>query len=481
MRARACLCALAVTAFTTTVSLSAMANTLQVGPGKTYAAPCAALAAAVDGDTIEIDTAGSYVGDVCGMSANGLHITGVGGGYAKIDAGGQNSQGKGIWVVGGNDTTIENIEFTGAAVDDENGAGIRLDGSGLTVRHCYFHDNEDGILTAPGADSEVLIEYSEFDRNGQGIGCNDQGCAHNLYIGHVKKLTFQFNYSHGVLHSHLLKSRAAENLVQYNLFSTLDGSGSYELEFPNGGLTYVIGNVIVQGTGSENPNMLGYQFEGAAAENPSHDLFVVNNTFVNMQGGGNFIALDDSVAVPAVARNNVFFGAGNPSNQASAVIEASCTADPLFVDAASLDFHLGAGSPCAETGIAPGIGDGLDLTPTSQYVHPLGGEGRTTVGVIDAGAFELGGGSSSTSTGGAGTGSASGSGSSTMSGDPSTGSGAAAGGSGGAGASGNDDGCSCRVAEPAKGRNLGALALSALGLYVVRRRRLQRLHATTAR
>jgi len=35
-------------------------------------------------------------------------------------------------------------------VPDKNGAGIRQEGAGLTVRNCFFHDNEDGILT--GAD-----------------------------------------------------------------------------------------------------------------------------------------------------------------------------------------------------------------------------------------------------------------------------------------------------------------------------------------
>ena len=45
-------------------------------------------------------------------------------GRPKIDAMGQNAAGKGIWVIDGNNTTVENIEFTGA-VFRWNGAGIR--------------------------------------------------------------------------------------------------------------------------------------------------------------------------------------------------------------------------------------------------------------------------------------------------------------------------------------------------------------------
>jgi len=190
-------------------SRAARAETLDVGPQGKYAAPCAAFAAAADGDTIEIDSAGVYVGDVCGITKNQLTIRGTGG-RALVDAGGKNAQGKAIWVVQGDDTSIESIEFTGAAVPDLNGAGIRQEGKNLTVRDCYFHDNENGILAGDSAGSEILIENSEFEHNGAG-----DGYSHNLYINHIAKLTFRYNWSHRSVIGHLLKSRAAENYVLY--------------------------------------------------------------------------------------------------------------------------------------------------------------------------------------------------------------------------------------------------------------------------
>ena len=102
----------------------ARAATLTVGPGKMYAKPCAAIAAATDGDTIEIDASGGYDGDVCAIAKNRLTLRGVNG-RPKIDAAGKNYGGKGIWVISGSDTTVENIEFSGAVVPDKNGAGIR--------------------------------------------------------------------------------------------------------------------------------------------------------------------------------------------------------------------------------------------------------------------------------------------------------------------------------------------------------------------
>ena len=107
------------------------ANTLDVAPeGASYKTPCAAFAAAADGDTIQIG-AGTYVGDVCGINKSHLTIRGVGIGRPKIDANGASSQGKGIWVAGGTGTVIENVEMFGARVADKNGAAIRLDGRDL--------------------------------------------------------------------------------------------------------------------------------------------------------------------------------------------------------------------------------------------------------------------------------------------------------------------------------------------------------------
>ena len=150
-----------------------------VGPGQSYATPCAAIAAASDGDTIQIDAAGSYNGDVCAWTKNALILRGING-RPHIDAANQNAQGKAIWVISGNDTVVDNIELSGCHVPDANGAGIRQEGVNLTVRHAYFHDNENGILAGDKSGSTIIIESSEFVHNGAG-----DGKSHNLYINHV--------------------------------------------------------------------------------------------------------------------------------------------------------------------------------------------------------------------------------------------------------------------------------------------------------
>ena len=171
---------------------AAQARVLHVGPGQRYRKPCQAIAAARPGDEIEIDARGNraYRGDVCAWSTNHLTIVGVHG-RAHIDAAGQSSEGKAIWVIAGNDTTIENIEFSGARVPDQNGAGIRQEGANLLVEHCYFHDNQEGILAADNPASNIVIDSSVFARNGAG-----DGFSHNIYINHVRSFTLRYSYSH---------------------------------------------------------------------------------------------------------------------------------------------------------------------------------------------------------------------------------------------------------------------------------------------
>jgi Right handed beta helix region len=364
-----------------TTPAAAAARVLAVGPGQRFARPCQAIAAARPGDEIRIDARGnsSYRGDVCAWSTNGLTIVGVHG-RAHIAAAGRNSEGKAIWVIAGNDTKIENVEFSGATVPDRNGAGIRQEGANLTLEHCYFHNNQEGILAGDNPHSKIVIDSSVFAANGAG-----DGFSHNMYINHVRSFTLRYSYSTAARVGHLVKSRALRNYILYDRLTGERGSDSYELDLPNGGLSYVIGTVIQQGAATQNPNMLAYGEEGNL--NPDSRLYAVNDTFVNDLHRGAAILLGAVVATPALAENDISVGSPTFVSPGHAVRRHDClTADPRFLDPGRYDYRLRKSSPCAHAGRAPGSGGGYPLTPRFQYVA-LARHARRTDGGGIAGAF----------------------------------------------------------------------------------------------
>jgi len=374
------------------VSASASAATLSVGPGKAFSAPCAAVAAARDGDTIEIEGGTTYKGDACKIARNGLTIRGVNG-RPRIDAAGKENGGKGTWVVTGNDIVVDNVEMTGAKVADQNGAALRLEGTNFTLRHGFLHDNENGILSGHNENSDILIEYTEFGHNGFG-----DGQTHNLYIGKARSLTFRYNYSHDANVGHNLKSRAMTNTIVYNRFSstnpgdkgsTASGQPSYEIDLPNAGTSYVIGNVIQQPAANQNPSIVAYGEEGAT--NPGQDLYFVNNTVVNDFAGGTFLFVSGKVSTPALIQNNIFVGNGTLSTQSSAILKNNYRAFAAdFADRSTGSLRRFASALVIGAGTDPGkSAAGVALAPTGQYKDVASGEGRPASGALDLGAFEV--------------------------------------------------------------------------------------------
>jgi hypothetical protein len=366
-----------------TVSNASSTRVIQVGPKRAVKMPSKAAAVARDGDTIEID-AGLYAGDVATWTQDDLTIRGVGG-RAHLDGNGESEEGKGIWVIQGKNTTIENLEFSGATAPNQNGAGIRQEGAGLTLRNCYFHDNENGILTGANPGSDILIEYTEFARNGYG-----DGQTHNIYIGTVRTFTLRYSYSHQARIGHLVKSRAQTNYILYNRLTDESGTASYEINLPNGGLSYIIGNLIQQSPNTNNDTIISYAEEGAS--NPAQELYVVNNTIMNDYEKGTFVRVS---GLPFASRliNNLFIGEGivlrGPGTQTTNL----ATRNARLLNQEGYDYHLFAGSPAIDAGTLPGqAAGGYDLTPQFEYFHPmLSATTRSIVGSnIDIGAYEYG-------------------------------------------------------------------------------------------
>ncbi len=362
------------------------AATWQVGPGQTFTVPSQVSTLVGDGDTVNIEAV-TYPSDVARWQADDLVLRGVGG-YAHMESNGLSYGGKAIWVIQGNNTTVEWIEFSECVVPDHNGAGIRLEGLGLRVDHCWFHHNENGILCGEYHPSTVRIEYSEFGHHGYG-----DGYSHNLYIGNVDSLIFRFNYSHHADVGHELKSRAWVNVIEYNrIGNEADGTASREIDLPNGGQAYLIGNVIQQGLMSENSNLVGYGMEGLS--NPgAHELYAVNNTLVNEKANGTFFQMPSAAYFKGY--NNILAGGGSTmsawpaSLDTLANLRATNIASVGFTDAANYDYHIITSSPAHSTAYPAGVANsGYPLVAWYEYVHPLGSVTRCQHATLDAGAFE---------------------------------------------------------------------------------------------
>ncbi|HNA33032.1 MAG TPA: T9SS type A sorting domain-containing protein, partial [Flavobacteriales bacterium] len=364
----------------------AHATTWTVGPDQSWTLPSQVSTLVGDGDTVNI-LAGVYPSDVARWQADDLVLRGVGG-FAHLESNGLSWGDKAIWVIQGNNCTVEWIEFSECQVPDHNGAGIRLEGLNLTVRHCWFHHNENGILCGEYHPSTVRIEHSEFGHHGFG-----DGYSHNLYIGNIDSLIFRYNYSHHADVGHELKSRAWVNVIEYNRFSNEDdGTASREIDLPNGGQAYLIGNVIQQGLQSQNSNLVGFGMEGLINPGPQ-ELYAVNNTLVNEKVNGSFFQSPPEVYIKAY--NNVLAGGGEfmsawPDDMdtlANLRITDIIAAD--FADPDDYDYHITGSSPAFGIGQPAGLGSsGYPLVALYEYVHPANSVLRCQHALLDAGAFE---------------------------------------------------------------------------------------------
>lgn len=364
----------------------ALAATLTVGPDGAHATPCAAIAAAAEGDTIEVDAAGDYAGDTCAWSTDRLTIRGVNGRPVLDGTGVGLAQQKGIFVIQAPTATVENLEFRGAQVADHNGAGIRHQGTDLLVRDCAFVDNENGILGSPTVDGTGRVEIvrSAFEHNGAG-----DGYSHNLYLGHYAEVSFQASYSHRGKVGHLLKSRAAyTEIVASRLSDEAGGAASYEIDLPNGGEAWIVGSVVEQVGTTENSAIVSFGAEGAGG-NTVMALHVLNSTLVNHHDRGSFLSVGSGVTTPVEVVNTVFVGPGTLSTQVSTTFVTSwddSLGDAGLRDAAALDLVPTAASALVDAGTTP-----TTFSVDVQYVHPAGETPRGVGGAaIDIGAYEYG-------------------------------------------------------------------------------------------
>ena len=283
------------------ITLPAAAATLEVGPGKKYAAPSAAAAAAADGDHIVI-AAGEYF-DCAIWRANNLVIEGAGADKTVITD--KVCAGKGLFITDGNNITIRNLTLTRARVPDYNGAGIRAEGGDLTVEHVRFINDQDGILANANPQATIVIRDSEFDRDGTCEGGG--GCAHAIYINEVKLLRVEHTKITQTKEGHAIKSRAARTeVIGCDIEDGPKGTSSYQVDVPNGGSVVLRDSTIQKGPNSQNHTaalMIGEE----GVNQRTKEITVQNNTF-QVDGDYNSFLVDNMTATEAELKGNKLLG-----------------------------------------------------------------------------------------------------------------------------------------------------------------------------
>jgi hypothetical protein len=178
------------------------------------------------------------------------------------------------------------------------------------VLGCNFWDNEMGLLGSDHPQAELRVQDSIFRAAPRHRG----QLHHLLYASTMARLEVEGCRFEGGWRGHLIKSRARQNIVRYNLLR--DGAGgeaSYELELAEGGHNLVLSNVIAQAPGTQNRSIIAVGYNA----NPqlTHSLVFAFNTVVNQAWWpARFLRVWDRnmpQAKTLAVANNLFVGRGD--------------------------------------------------------------------------------------------------------------------------------------------------------------------------
>ena len=352
--------------------LAAQAEALIVSAEGTPMSLQAALEIAQDGDIIEL-LPGVYRNGPVVLVNRQLTFRGVG---KRPVVRGEDELGPkaGLWTVRGGRVLIENIEFRGARGQDASAAGIRHEGGSLTVRNSALYDNEHGIYSAPDSAAVLVIEDTQFGLAPRIEG----GLPHLLNVGRIARLSVQGSRFQAGFEGHMIKSRAAESFIGYNLLHDGNtGGSSYEIDLPIGGVATVIGNIIGQSPRGQNPVLIAYGSEGSSSPWPRNALYVAHNTLINnsllpawflrtwrdrLPEGNEVVVVNNLVVGPGLFRLGAsgYFAGNRPATSG------------MLADAATYAFELPPDSFWRGSGIDPRNVNGVDLAPKAEFDWPMG-------------------------------------------------------------------------------------------------------------
>ena len=280
------------------------AQTLYMGPGQTYTSMEQIQEVIQEGDIVEI-VPGTYR-DCAAFYTDNITIRPKGwpNHEGKVRFQDVTCEGKGIFVLVGDNIRIDAIEFINAKVPDLNGSGIRFNGKRLFVYDSYFYNNEVGIMTGDHPEADIFVTKSVFESNGKPA----PRWGHGLYVNEGKRLKVTDSLFIKQKTGHHIKSRATYTEVTGNeIADGMDGNASYSIDIANGGSVLIENNVIQKGPLSDNiTTAICIACEGGT--NPGETIIVRNNKFTNDTSSSRVVFLRNLTSTKEEVKDNTFKG-----------------------------------------------------------------------------------------------------------------------------------------------------------------------------
>ncbi len=326
--------------------------TLSVGPGRQFATIAAALAAARAGDTVAV-AAGTYVNDFGTIRAR-VSLVAVGGQVTLLATRPLATNGALLTVSA--DAVIDGFVFANAAAADGTAAGLLYTAGALVVRNSLFVGNQTGLLGLGDAAGTIVVQGSEFDRNGAG-----DGFTHNLAVGAVRSLTVQDSYVHDAAGGAEVRSRAKATTITNTRIQDNAGASTVSLDLPNGGVVVVQGSTIEKGAAAGAVVIR----EGGDTAYAGSSLRVTGSVIVADRPGA--VLLQNLTTATATLSGDTLYGfSGTGAITGPAAVSALVVAGarpevvvtPLVAPAFALPVEFGRAGAVVATGVVRMVGPG---------------------------------------------------------------------------------------------------------------------------
>lgn len=298
-----------------------------------------------------------------------------------------------------------------------NACGVRSEyADHVTIRNCEIYGNENGVFNGSGDPQEITIENCYIHDNG--MESPSSYLQHNIYMGSGgagSVATVQYcRFGEMQNDGQQCKFRTETVIFRYNW---VEGGRNSQLDIvedaSNGAPSnaYVYGNVIFKPADTNNGRIVHYGGDQGGTTRSGTCYFFNNTVIINNSSTSTRLFQISKSGCSVQANYNIFYrnttgtvnvydGYQNISgsynwlsdgiSQQSLFSDNVVGTDPGFVDFATKNFGLTAGSPCLDRVASPSFPAGHTLD--KQYLPHENYEARSDTGNLDLGAFLVGGG-----------------------------------------------------------------------------------------